>query len=235
MKEAFATEYETFVRGTFFQALHYGNGTNLLQRIMAFFQHFYFDRAQEYFGAALYNADSVYCYEQAYLYEGTYTHKGIALEQALGDHYSAEKYWIRMRTIYMMSKYKADLFMAGQTTDCFATRVGEGVNTYNITPAIYMYPVVQNGEQAIQGPRFWPGSNVQSWTAGPITTAGDQTFRINGMSYIRDIGNLYQNTLKESVSVAGSMLRVLMLGNHEAQAEDIKSTGCHHRQCNVAP
>ncbi len=224
LKEAFATEYETFVRGTFFQALHYGNGTNLLQRIMAFFQHFYFDRAQEYFGAALYNADSVYCYEQAYLYEGTYTHKGIALEQALGDHYSAEKYWIRMRTIYMMSKYKADLFMAGQTTDCFATRVGEGVNTYNITPAIYMYPVVQNGEQAIQGPRFWPGSNVQSWTAGPITTAGDQTFRINGMSYIRDIGNLYQNTLKESVSVAGSMLRVLMLGNHEAQAEDIKST-----------
>jgi len=224
LKEAFAAEYTAFVRNTFFQALHYGTGTNLLQRVMDFFQHFYFDRAQEYFGASLYNADGIYSYEQAYLYEGTYAHKGIALEQLLGDHYSAEKYWIRMRTIYMMSKYLADLFQAGQTTDCFATRVGEGVNTYNITPAIYMYPVVQNGEQAIQGPRFWPGSNVQSWTAGPITTAGDQTFRINGMSYIRDIGNLYRNTLKESVSVAGAMLRTLMLGNHEAQAADIIST-----------
>jgi len=224
LKEAFATEYADFVRTRFFQAMHYGSASNVMQRIMDFFQHFYFNRAQKYFGAALYNADGIYCYEQAYLYTGTYTHKGIALEQLLGDHYSAEKYWVRMRTIYMMSKYCADLFSAGQAVDCFATRVGEGVNTYTITPAIYMYPVVQNGEQALQGPRFWPGSNITQWSAGPITTAGDQTFRINGMSYIRSVGNLYQNTLKESVSVAGQMLRTLNLGSRTADPADIKST-----------
>jgi len=225
LKEAFATEYATFVRTVFFPALHYGSATNVMQRIMDFFQHFEFDRAQEYFGAALYNADGTYCYEQAHVYSGTYAHKGIALEQLLGDHYSAEKYWIRMRTVYMMSKYCADLFAAGQTVDCFATRVGEGVNTYTLTPAIYMYPVVQNGEQALQGPRFWPGNPaLTEWTAGPITTAGDQTFRINGMSYIRSVGNLYQNTLKESVSVAGQMLRTLNIGSHTADPQDIKST-----------
>jgi hypothetical protein len=103
-----------------------------------------------------------------------------------------------MRIIYMMSKYRADLFAAGATADCFATRVGAGTNSYTLTPAIYMYPVVQNGEQALQGPRFWPGNRqLTEWTAGPITTAGDQTFRINGMSYLRSVGNLYQNTLKE--------------------------------------
>lgn len=225
LRSAFATEYEAFVRDTFFPALHYGTAQNLLQRCLDFFQHFEFDRAQEYFGPALYNADGIWTYEQAYLTTADYAHKGISLEQLLGDHYSAEKYWIRMRIIYMMSKYKADLFAAGATADCFATRVGAGTNSYTLTPAIYMYPVVQNGEQALQGPRFWPGnSQLTEWTAGPITTAGDQTFRINGMSYLRSVGNLYQNTLKESVSVAGQMLRQLNLGSRTADAADIHST-----------
>lgn len=224
LKAAFATEYATFVRTSFFDAMHYGSATNVLQRILDFFQHFYFDRAQEYFGAALYNADGIYSYEQAYLYSGNYAHKSIALEQLLGDHYSAEKYWIRMRSIYMMSKYCADLFASGQTTDCFLARVSEGTNNYTITPAIYMYPVVQNGQQAIRGPRFWPGDNIQSWTTENITTAGDQAFRINGMSYLRNVGNLYLNTLKDAVTVAGNMLRSLNLGSHTAQPSVIRST-----------
>jgi len=225
LRSSFATEYEAFVRDVFFPALHYGTAQSLLQRCLDFFQHFEFDRAQEYFGPALYNADGIWTYEQAYLTTADYAHKGIALEQLLGDHYSAEKYWIRMRIIYMMSKYRADLFAAGATADCFATRVGAGTNSYTLTPAIYMYPVVQNGEQALQGPRFWPGnSQLTEWTAGPITTAGDQTFRINGMSYLRSVGDLYQNTLKESVSVAGQMLRQLNLGSRTADAADIHST-----------
>ena len=223
LKEAFAEEYADFMRTRFIPAMHYGNGTDVMVRIKAFFRHFYYDRAQEYFGAALYNADGIYSYDQAYLYEGSYAHKGIALEQALGDHYSAEKQWFRMRTIYMMSKYCADLFSGGNQTDVFTNRPAAGTNQYTITPAIYMYPVVQNGEQAIQGPRIWPGSNVTSWTTDPITTAGDQAFRINGMSYLRDIGNLYANTLDGPVSVNGSMLQTLLLGNHE-NAQAVKST-----------
>lgn len=225
LKEAFATEYAEWVRTTFFQALHYGSATNMLQRVMDFFQHFEFDRAQEYFGAALYNADSIWTYEQAYLYTGDYTYKSIALEQALGDHYSAEKYWYRMRTIYMMSKYQADLFAAANTVDTFATRPAAGTNTYTITPAIYMYPVVQNGQSAWQGPRFWPGNpSLTQWTTDPITTAGDQTIRINGMSYIASVGDLYANTLKEAVGVSGRLLRELNLGSHTADPQDIKST-----------
>lgn len=223
LKEAFAEEYADFMRTRFIPAMHYGSGTDVMTRIKAFFSHFYYDRAQEYFGAALYNADGIYSYDQAYLYEGSYAHKGIALEQALGDHYSAEKQWFRMRTIYMMSKYCADLFSGGNQTDVFTNRPAAGTNQYTITPAIYMYPVVQNGEQAIQGPRIWPGSNVTSWTTDPITTAGDQAFRINGMSYLRDIGNLYANTLDGPVSVNGSMLQTLLLGNHE-NAQAVKST-----------
>ncbi|MBR3479293.1 MAG: hypothetical protein IKH32_01120 [Prevotella sp.] len=223
LKEAFAEEYADFMRTRFIPAMHYGSGTDVMARIKAFFSHFYYDRAQEYFGAALYNADGIYSYDQAYLYEGSYAHKGIALEQALGDHYSAEKQWFRMRTIYMMSKYCADLFSGGNQTDVFTNRPAAGTNQYTITPAIYMYPVVQNGEQAIQGPRIWPGSNVTSWTTDPITTAGDQAFRINGMSYLRDIGNLYANTLDGPVSVNGSMLQTLLLGNHE-DAQAVKST-----------
>ncbi len=223
LRDAFPTEYANFVRTQFIPAMHYGSGTDVMTRIKAFFSHFYYDRAQEYFGAALYNADGIYSYDQAYLYEGSYAHKGIALEQALGDHYSAEKQWFRMRTIYMMSKYCADLFSGGNQTDVFTNRPAAGTNQYTITPAIYMYPVVQNGEQAIQGPRIWPGSNVTSWTTDPITTAGDQAFRINGMSYLRDIGNLYANTLDGPVSVNGSMLQTLLLGNHE-DAQAVKST-----------
>ena len=217
LKEAFADEYDTFMRETFIPALTgYRPALGILGSVMAFFQDFYFSRAQEYFGAALYNADSTYCYEQAHLAPTYTTHRNIALQQLLGDHYSAEKRWIRMRAIYMMSKYKAGLFAAGTTADAFATRVSSGQNTYTLTPAIYMYPSVDFGQTVYRGERFWPGSNIQSWTTPVFQSDGDQSIRFHGMSYLRDVGNLYNNTLKDSITVYAPMLRQLLLGNKDA-------------------
>jgi len=217
LKEAFADEYDTFMRETFIPALTgYRPALGILGSVMAFFQDFYFSRAQEYFGAALYNADSTYCYEQAHLATGYTTHRNIALQQLLGDHYSAEKRWIRMRAIYMMSKYKAGLFAAGTTADAFATRVSSGQNSYTLTPAIYMYPSVDFGQTVHRGPRFWPGSNVTAWTTPVFSSDGDQTIRFHGMSYLRDVGNLYNNTLKDAITVYAPMLSNLLLGNKDA-------------------
>ena len=219
MKKAFADEYETFMREKFIPALTgYRPALGILGSVMAFFQDFYFNRAQEYFGAALYNADSTFCYEQAHLASNYTTHRNIALQQLLGDHYSAEKRWIRMRAIYMMSKYKAGLFVAGATADAFATRVSSGQNSYTLTPAIYMYPSVDFGQTVYRGERFWPGSNVRTWTTPVFQSDGDQTVRFHGMSYLRDVGNLYNNTLKDSITIYAPMLRNLLLGNKDAQS-----------------
>lgn len=225
LQAAFATEYAEFMRTTFIPALvnFAPQSDNPVTNVMYFFQHFEFDRAQEYFGAALYNADATFCYEQAHLMDGSYSHQGIALEQLLGDHYSAEKYWFRMRTIYMMSKYEAGIFAAGNAVDTFLTRPKQGNVSFTITPAIYMYPSVQNGQEVIRGERIWPGNPVAQWTSPSFSNDGDTSARINAMSYIRDVGNLFSKPLHQTITVTGPMLRQLYLGSHTADAEDIIS------------
>lgn len=226
LRTAFADEYAEFVRTKFIPALHYGATADPLTMVMAHYQHYYFDNAQEHFPEALYNEDAKYCYEESALI-GSYEYSTIALSQLLGNHYSAEKYWVKMRYIYMASKYNADNFAMGAQNDTFRTRPynpdGLG-NTFEITPAIYMYPSIQEGNsKVVRGERMYPGNSTKTWTVTlEASETSDQEQRVNGMSYIRSLGKLYKDAFTGNVGVKGKMLTELLLGSKD-DASNIRS------------
>lgn len=188
---------------------------------MNYFNRFFFNNAQNYFSEALYNEDAIYCYEYGHSYVPenpslSYGNQNIALRQLLGNHYSAEKFFFKFRYLYMCSKYSTGVF--GVTDiDSFQTRpyspeVGKG-NTFVITPAIYMYPAVQFGQTVIRGERIFPGNEQKSWSYTFNKPDGDTVQRINAMSYIKSIGDIYKNSFKEDITVNGPMLSELKFGS----------------------
>lgn len=221
VETVFAKEYFNFVVNSFMSSLR-GSGTNPLERALNHFQTYYWNVAQEYFSEALYNEFCSYCYEAAYSYAGQYQHKEIALRQIHGNHYSAEKYWVSMRLLYLMSKYRTDYFDR-TTNDSFATRAPRGTNTYTITPAIYMYPVMDSGGNPIVGPRIYPGNPNKSW-AGSITVSGsDESQQVLGVSFLSSIGVLYNKHFDRPLSISGKLMKTLLIGNKDMQSTDITS------------
>lgn len=219
VRTAFATEYADFMRTVFIPALNIVPELGVLAGTQKFFESYFFSRAQEYFGPALYNADAAYSYESAYgAGSSAYTtHHAIALSQLLGDHYSAEKRWIRLRTVYMMSKYSCGLFTPSATQDVFANRVAAGTNAYTLTPAIYMYPSIANGNTLMRGDRIWPGTQQQSVTFNVTVEGSDQEMKFLGMSYLSSVGNLYEDTFTGALTIYGPMLRELAVGNRDTE------------------
>lgn len=224
-------EYFQFMQSKFIPAILTCGGSSendSVLRAMAFFDKFYFDRAQNYFPEALYNEDARYCYEAGHLTEG-YQHQATSLSQMLGNHLSAERYWLKMRFIYMSSKYLTNKFALASQDDVFATRPyspgDDGKNVYEVTPAIYMYPSIQQGNTlAERGNRIYPGNPDKTATFQLVSSDdSDMSQRINGMSYIRSLGRMYRNYFKESISITGRMLKELSLGSR-SDISNIHST-----------
>ena len=223
IRECFADEIDAYMRSTFIPALGYGQSADPLTMFDSWCKHYIFDNVQNHFPEALYNETGRLRYGYGHMSVG-YQYRGIALSQDSGNCYYAEKQWLRLRFIYMSSKYTCGNFAAGSTTDVFTTRpysdpVG---NTFEITPAIYMYPSVQNGQTVIRGIRIYPGNEQTSWEVTLPPTEGDQEQRINGMSYISSLGPLYNAAIHGNVDVNGKMLTSLEIGTRDG-IEDIRS------------
>ena len=214
-------EYYQFMRDSFIPGILKLGGSqekDTILRAMAFFEKYYFDNAQKYFPEALYNEDARYCYETGHITSG-YAHQADSLAQMLGNHYSAERYWVKMRFIYMSSKYTTNKFAIASQDDVFATRpyspTNGGNNVYEVTPAIYMYPSIQQGNTLVErGERMYPG-NVNKTAVFTLVSSdsSDMSQRINGMSYIRSLGKMYKNYFKENITIDGKMLKELSLGS----------------------
>lgn len=186
-----------------------------LDKIYAFFKKYYFDNAQEYFCQNLYNADAKWTYEMAKLayIAGTYTNDTDPITQSMGDLYSAEQRWIRKRILYMMSKYSYGLFSA-DGTDNITVRAAGDLISYQITPAIDMYPTVVNGTSVVRGTRTKAGEVCEIEVE--LGGSGDQQNTIQAASYLQDIGIWYDKNVTGSMIVKGRMLRTLKLGDETA-------------------
>lgn len=105
-----------------------------------------------------YNADARYCYENGKLAysAGIYSNDTDPITQSLGDHYQAEQRWITKRILYMMSKYSFGLFSAAGT-DTITVRAAGNTITYDLIPAMDMYPAIANGTSIIRGERTRAG------------------------------------------------------------------------------
>ena len=181
-------------------------------RIYAFFDKYYFQQAQEYFPMSLYNADAKWTYEDAKWAQmnGKYSNDTDPITQSLGDHYSAERRWISKRILYMMSKYSYGTFSA-DGDDIITVRAAGWDITYNLTPAIDMYPAVATGTSIKQGPRTKTGEVCTMHLS--LGGSADQQNNIQAASYLQDIGDWYDKNVTGTMEVSGRMLRELRLGH----------------------
>lgn len=180
-------------------------------KLYACIKKYYFDMAQEYFSVSLYNVQTRVIYEAAKLayMAGTYKNDTDPITQALGNHYSSEKRWIKKRIVYMMSKYSYGDFAASSTTDMISVRMGGGLHTFDIIPAIAMYPNIANGQSIIRGGRTMPGQTCHF----EVETNGDQQINIYGAGYLKSIGDWHSKLVKGDMVVSGRMLSELVLGS----------------------
>lgn len=181
-------------------------------RIYAFFDKYYFQQAQEYFPMSLYNADAKWTYEDAKWAQmnGKYSNDTDPITQSLGDHYSAERRWISKRILYMMSKYSYGTFSA-DGDDIITVRAAGWDITYNLTPAIDMYPAVATGTSIKKGPRTKAGEVCTMYLS--LGGSADQQNNIQAASYLQDIGDWYDKNVTGTMEVSGRMLRELRLGH----------------------
>lgn len=185
---------------------------NDLEKLLAFYQKYFFNQAQEYFPSNAYNADAKYCYENGKLAydEGRYSNDTDPITQSLGDHYLAEQRWITKRILYMMSKYSFGLFSANGT-DTITVRAAGNTIKYELTPAMDMYPAIANGTSIIRGPRTKAGEVCVMEIE--LSGSGDQQNAIQGASYLQDIGDWHDKNVSGSMIIQGRMLRDIRLGS----------------------
>lgn len=187
------------------------SGTDF-DKLFAYYQKYYFSQAQEYFSQNLYNADARFSYENAKLayIDGRYTNDTDPITQSLGDHYAAEQRWITKRILYMMSKYSFGLFSA-DGTDNITVRAAGNTITYQLTPAMDIYPAIANGTSIIRGKRTKAGEVSEMLIE--LSGSGDQQNTIQGASYLQDIGDWYDKNVTGSMIIQGRMLREVRLGS----------------------
>lgn len=187
------------------------SGTDF-DKILAYYQKYYFAPAQEYFPANIVNADAKIAYEQgklAYI-KGSYTNDTDPITQSLGDHYSAETRWVTKRIIYMMSKYSFGLFSANGT-DSITVRAAGNTIKYELTPAMDLYPAIANGTSIIRGNRTKAGEKCEMLIE--LSGSGDQQNTIQGASYLQDIGDWHEKNVSGTMVIQGRMLREIRLGS----------------------
>lgn len=217
LRMAFPEEIEETMRSMMAAMEKLGGLTtgSTFDKIYAFFDKYYFKQAQEYFCANLYNADAKWAYEEAKLayMDGRYTNDTDPITQSLGDHYEAEQRWIRKRILYMMSKYSYGLFSADGTDNITVRAAGDKI-TYELTPAMDMYPAIANGTSIIRGARTKAGEKCTIEVE--LGGTGDQQNTIQAASYLQDIGEWHDKNVTGSMIIRGRMLRKIKLGDATA-------------------
>ena len=179
-------------------------------KVYAFYSK-YFLGVKEYFPSNSVNLDSKR-YEIAKLayIAGTYSNDTDPITQLHGDFYSAETAWVKKRITYMMSKYNYGTFTTDSADSISFRAAGDSI-TYNLVPAIALYPTIQNGTSIIRGNRTYAGESCNMVIS--LSGTGDQQNNILGASFLMSIGDFHTKNISGAMTVKGKMLRELLLGS----------------------
>lgn len=184
----------------------------------------YYFYVQKYYPAVAYNEVARLVYEKARLaYVSTdentkYTNGTDPITQSLGDKLQAEIQWVKLRLAYMSS-------YAGFAE--FGRRDGEGAAgslnfrsitkidgtkpqfAFSVVPHIWMYPTFAIGSTLLYGvgnavaPRIKAGEQYDV-TIG--TSDGNTNIFLNGIDYMRSIGDFTDKSLGETFNLSGARL-----------------------------
>ena len=163
------------------------SGDGLHDSLFNLVSHYCWEQSAKYFSETLYENDRRWSYIQPWLENPTKEYNSVLpLTQSLGDQYQAERLWIERRIAYIFSKYRIGAFNGategyGEIAFTLAQQF-----TFNLTPAIDLYPTASTGSTTIRGSRTESGNTTQI----TLTTTGDTTNYIKGGTWLASLGDL---------------------------------------------
>ena len=189
-----------------------GTTATTSDRLFGFYKK-YFLSIKKYFPEAAYNLDSNR-YEEAY--QASVGKPASALQQILGNAYSAESNWFKNRIQYITSKYAFGDFNGSSTANTFNSRAaGSGKNNEirfdNLTIGFDHYPTIDiDGNFFYCNNRHFAGDTFSAVT----NSAGDRSLKIHGASFFTDLGDIHRinfdNKDMHDFSVFKSIKRLIL-------------------------
>lgn len=205
-------------------------GDGLHETLFNVVSYYCWDHSAKYFAPMLYEKDREWSYITPWLIDDAKEYNGVRpLDQALGDQYQAERLWMERRIVYIFSKYRIGAF-SGATGGyhMFSNTLGAQF-TFEITPAINLYPVCSVAATDYVDDSLTPASlNVQPTAAGDtvdisVPAGGASNNYIHGMDWIASLGDLSRLVLTDrasdtniSFSVQSDRLQTLKVGDATA-------------------
>lgn len=197
-------------------------GTTTMEKLMAFFDEYFFNRAQKYFTPSAYNNDTEYSYEEAWNNKEYVASVDIhPLAQALGSQESTERAFLEKRLIYLMSKFSFGGFGSATDTDLGIISVRtQDPQSFTLTPAIDLYPTVLGGQaqSAVAAERVMAGQPVTL----PAVGGGNTNVYIVGADWLSDIGDLKDLKVDPSsvvtLTISSKRLRRIKVGDENADS-----------------
>ena len=214
-----------------------GSGLHLHDYVFAALKYYFFDNSAKYFPELAYYYDRKFSYLDPWqvvgqtapdgtTYPATYNNV-YPLKQALGDRYQDESLWVWRRIAYIFSKYSIGAFSGtgdgwGQIAFALLSQY-----TFQITPAIDLYPAGSVGGDAVKGARTNAGSN----SALTIAASAGTTNYINAADWLASIGDLKDMQLvnrtggsDRNFNVAAARMEILKVGDAVASNVSFNAT-----------
>lgn len=212
-------------------------GTTTIDRLMGFFQKYFWNKAQNYFTKSAYNSDAEYTYEEAWpkYTSGEYDVDVHPLAQSLGDHLEAEMLWVRQRLIYMMSKWGYGPF--AQYTDSCLGRINfrtQLAQSFTLTPFMDLYPCILGG----QGASYSSNKRILSGEEVTISGVGGTNTNVYIMAAdeLESIGDLSMLTVDAAsnagIAIASKRLKTIKVGDEVAEKVTSNLQQLSVGQCN---
>ena len=189
------------------------HANNPYDGFIAFISQCFWDNAQAYFPESAYNVDCEFKYEQAWLVNGQNV---PPLTQALGNHYSGERLWVRRRAVYMLS-----LFRTGPFGDYSDTKLGTisfrpTSLEVTLTPMMWLYPALAIGQTNIVTAERTPVNTPRQIIAS-VDASGNTAAYIQASNYYTTLGNLKAITLGlqdiGNITITAAKLVELIIGD----------------------
>lgn len=195
-------------------------GTKTLDKLMGFFDEFFFSRAQDYFTKSAYNNDAEF-YEEAWNDKEYVASVDIhPLAQSTGDHYTADRAWFEKRMLYLMAKYGFGSYSNYEDSSLgiisVRTQVAQG---FTLTPAIDSFPTILGGQGQTSkaNRRIKAGEAIELAAVG----GGNTNTYIVGADWLSDIGDLKDISIDPSslvvLSISSKRLRRLKVGDENPE------------------
>lgn len=195
-------------------------GNGLHESVFNVTGYYCWQHSSKYFSQTLYEGDRAWSYIEPWLINPSQTYNGVyPLTQALGDQFQAESLWVMRRIAYIFSKFRIGVFTGDNTGWNTMAFTLNSPFTFNIKPAIDLYPVVTlANSQDVQGTRTQAGQSV----ALQLIADGQTTNYIKAVDWLEELGDLSGMVLTArgggqiTFSAIGNRLKKLKIGDEVA-------------------